>query len=140
MKLYLLILLAFSITGCGNNAPETNTNSNFNRVRRATPTNQAVPQMDEEKEARLLQKIQEFVAVNYEGWTLKGTADLTASPIELHIVRGLEEKLIKVNYKELTDLNGQPYIVISQFSQTDLTNTNTVITEPKPETNTSVNK
>ena len=139
MKLHLLILSAFLMVGCGSDTPETNTNSNFNRVKR-TPTNEATPQMDKEKEARLLQKIQEFVAVNYEGWTLKGTADLTLSPIELHIIKGIDEKLIKVNYKELNDLNGQPYIVISQFSQSDLTNINTSNTEPKTEANVNVNK
>jgi hypothetical protein len=95
--------------------------------------------MDKEKEARILQKIQEFVSVNYAEWTLKGTADLATSPIELHIVKGADEKIVKVNYKELNDLNGQPYIVITEFSQSDLTYTNTNVTETKSEGNTNAN-
>ena len=139
MKPHLLILLVFLMMGCGNDAPDTNANAdNLNRARR-TPTSQETPQMDKEKETRLLAKIQEFVTVNYEGWALKGTSDLTSSPIELHIIRGSEEKLVKVNYKELNDLDGQPYIVISQFSESDLTNSNTGSIEPKTDVNTTVN-
>jgi hypothetical protein len=138
MKLYFLILSALLMIGCGNGAPEPNFNVNSNRAPR-TPVKTETPQMDAELEARLLQKIQEFISVNYPEWTLKGTADLATSPIELHIIQGLDEKIVKINYKELNDLNGQPYIVISKFSETDLTNTNTNVAQPESEVNTSTN-
>lgn len=138
MRLHLLILSAFLMLGCGNNIPEPNTTSNFNRAAR-TPTKPETPQMNAEKESRLLQKIQEFVSVNYPDWTLKGTGDLNSSPIELHIIKGSDEKIVKVNYKELNDLNGHPYIVISQFSASDLTNTNTNAAIPENNANTSLN-
>ncbi len=81
MKLHLLILSAFLTIGCGGDASYTNENVNFNRAAK-TPTKAETPLMDKEKEARILQKIQEFVSVNYADWTLKGTADLVTSPIE----------------------------------------------------------
>lgn len=140
MKLHILILSALLIAAgggaCANSSTEgEGSNSNSNRPARSTspsPNKEETPHVDKEKEARVLQKIQEFISTNYAGWTLKGTENLGKSPLDLHIVKGTEEKVIKVNYKEFNDLNGQPYIVISKVSQNDLSEQNLDDKQSKP--------
>jgi hypothetical protein len=124
MKLHILILSTLLMVGCGGSTSESN--ANYNRPPRAnSATNKDDnSHVDKEREARVRQKVEEFVATNYAGWTLKGTENLGKSPLDLHIVKGAEEKVIKVNYKEFNDLNGQPYIVVTKIAQNDLTEEN----------------
>ena len=139
MKLHILILMALLIVGCANSSPDDGSNTNFNRPAAAArtpspPNKEESPQVDKEKEARVVQKIQEFISTNYPGWTLKGTENPGKSPLDLHIVKGSEEKVIKVNYKEFNDLNAQPYIVISKIAQNDLSEGNLDDKQSKPAT------
>ena len=134
MKLYILMLTALFIAGCAGNEPDTAvSNKTPNRATHnsSSPNTEVSPVADKEKEARVLQKVQEFVSTNYAGWALKGTEDLGKSPLDLHIVKGAEEKVIKVNYKQFDDLNGQPYIVISKIAQNDLSEENLDDTQNK---------
>lgn len=140
MKLHILILLALLMAGCAKDSDEADSsNTNFNRaaarISSPSPVKEESPHVDKEKEARVLQKVQEFISTNYAGWTLKGTENLGKSPLDLDIVKGTEEKVIKVNYKEFNDLNGQPYIVISKVSQNDLSEQNLDDKQGKPSAN-----
>lgn len=124
MKLHILILSTLLMAGCGSDTSESNANYNRSPRTNSAANKDDNSRVDKEREARVLQKVEEFVATNYAGWTLKGTEDLGKSPLDLHIVKGTEEKVIKVNYKEFNDLNGQPYIVVTKIAQNDLTEEN----------------
>ena len=134
-QVYILILSALLTAGCGSDSSETNSTTNLNRPARTPLANREEnTQIDKEKEARVVQKINEFVSINYPGWTLKGTENPGKSPLDLHIVKGAEEKVIKVNYKKFNDSNGQTYIVVSKIAQNDLSEENHDNNQNKPTT------
>ena len=128
MKLHILVLLLFGavlMSNCSGDS-SSGSSSNLNRTRAANSSsvnnedNSETTAADAEKQARVRQKVQEFVAANYAGWTLKGTGNIAKSPLDLHLVKLGEEKVVKVNYKEFGDLNGQPYIVVTKIAESDL--------------------
>lgn len=125
MKIRVLIFLAMILAAaaCSSKEPTTNSNANSTRTVRtiATPkTTGDNRQSETVDEQLLLTTIQNYIAENYPGWTLKGTERLESSYINLHIIKTADEKIIKISYKNFTELNGQPYLVITKISETDL--------------------
>ena len=144
MKLHFLILIIVLLAiGCSSKPAETNENANLLRTNQviATPKEKDEPKPDETvDDALLLKTIQEFISANYSGWALKGTERQEAPYIDLHVVRNDEAKIIKVNYKKFTDLNGQPYLVITKVREEELNKPAIEENKHTDEANVSSNK
>lgn len=118
MKPILIYLFCFFALSCS----ETVSNSNS-----PTPKPTASPTPTKEETAKTLAgdpeiaAYKDYVMAHYKGWVLKGFDNSAVYPFtDLNITKGPETKVIKVQYKEYSGLDGGTYSTVSKVTDLDL--------------------